>query len=57
MTDIKFYLVNSEGCVMTEVWTDTFRNARGTFAASYSGKYKVAWIDKYSNNNERNVKL
>jgi len=55
--EIKFWLVNIEGCVMDDVSTDTFRNARKYFEAQFGGKYKIQWTDKYGQQNEKNVRL
>ena len=55
--EYRFWLVNAEGCEMMDVRTDNFKNARGTFAAYYSGKYKIIWTDKYGKHNEKNVRL
>ena len=55
--EYKFLLVNADGCEMMDVRTDNFKNARGTFAQYYSGKYKIIWTDKYGQRNEKNVRL
>ena len=55
--EYRFSLVNEEGCEMMDVRTDNFKNARGTFAAYYSGKYKIVWTDKYGQYSEKNVRL
>ena len=55
--EYRFWLVNAEGCEMMDVRTDNFKNARGTFAAYYSGKYQIIWTDKYGQHNKRNVRL
>jgi hypothetical protein len=55
--ELHYMLVSEEGCIMAYVDTDTLRNARGTFAVSYSGKYRIVWVDKYQRHQEKNVRL
>ena len=55
--EYRYLLVNAEGCEIMDVRTDYFRSARGIFAAYYSGKYKIVWINKYGQRNEKNVRL
>lgn len=56
-SEYRFLLVNAEGCEMMDVRTNNFRNARGTFAQYYSGRYRVVWLDRYRRRNEKNVIL
>lgn len=62
--EFKFVLVNSDGCIMMDTRTSSFKKARSTFKQLcstfkqfFGGKYTIQWHDEYGFSQKKNVVL
>lgn len=53
--NMRYDLVNNEGCLMDTAKTTSFAKARKQFSSAYSGKYKIIWSHLVGGEQSKNV--